>query len=335
MPGAYVAKPAVVSVPDVPPGWNPSWPRPGDPGYDPDPFFPAPFPPGHETDYSIVTTATASISPTGTASATSSVREYDDYATNEPSAITWTATIDGEPVNLKFDGGSFASSIEEDPVWGTYWGTTPDIIFNLNDSNDEDTVVLKASCTLVNSEGQEQVLEDTSDVTISATQVYSATLTVTWPEPTNRTNYVGSYPKSFWNILTYIQTTGDSNLAYYWQIYKKTSNGASPTFAWVPSTQQGTYITVTGGDTTLTIQMNDLLLVNSGSNFQIKVTTKNFNGLCDNTATASLKIYLDGVLQTTTNLSLEVTKTPYVVTDNHSPWITINAVTGAVTLVNP
>lgn len=177
MAGAYTAKPALVSVPDVPPGWGSNWPRPGEtditwPGIDPDPFFPAPFPPGYSSDYSIVTTATASIAPTGTASVTSTVRDHDDYATNEPSAITWAATIDGEAIDLKFDGEEFAPSIKEDPAWGTYWGTTPDIIFDLDDGNLGDTVVLQASCTLSG-----EALIDTSEIEI-APQVWTYTFSV-------------------------------------------------------------------------------------------------------------------------------------------------------------
>lgn len=180
MSGAYVAKPAVPPeevpvVPTPPPGWNPDWPFPGFPGYDPDPFFPAPFPPGYATSYSIVTTATESIAPTGTASATSSVRDQSTYATNEPSAITWTATIDGEAIGLKFDGEEdFVSSISEIAVWGTYWGTTPDIVFDLDDDNNGDMVILKASCTLVNSEGQVQVLESTSEIVIVTSAEFTA-----------------------------------------------------------------------------------------------------------------------------------------------------------------
>jgi hypothetical protein len=173
MAGAYTAKAAVVSSPDVPPGWKNNWPRPGDPALGGNA---APFPPGYTTDYSIVTTATANIAPTGTASCTSSVRDRTTYATNEPSAITWTATINGEAIDLKFDGGEFASSISENPVWGTYWGTTPDIIFDLDDDNDGDTVILRASCTLRNSESRAEVLIGTSEIAISATR-YSVVIT--------------------------------------------------------------------------------------------------------------------------------------------------------------
>ena len=176
MGGAYVAKPAVVSTPSVPPGWDPDWPPPGetgpfpDPGgpeIDPDPFFPAPFPPGYETDYSIVATATASIAPTSTTAATSSLRDHDNYATNEPSSIVWTATIDGVAVDLKLIDGSFASSFSEDSVFGTFWGTTPLIIFDIDDTNDGDTIVLQVNSTLLNSDNQIEVLFDTVNISVN------------------------------------------------------------------------------------------------------------------------------------------------------------------------
>lgn len=166
MSGAYVAKPAVVSVPDVPPGWDPDWPSPGVPGYDPDPFFPAPFPPGYVTDYSMVVTATSTIHPADTVSATSSLRDQLTYATNEPSDITWYAAIDGVGVNLKFAGGEFAPSVTESAAFATYWGTTPSIVLNLSNSNHGDTVILQAFATITNSEGQAEVVTAFANIAV-------------------------------------------------------------------------------------------------------------------------------------------------------------------------
>lgn len=157
MAGAYTAKPAVVSTPDVPPGWNPSWPRPGEtditwPGIDPDPFFPAPFPPGYSPDYSIVMTASEIIAYDGTAAVTGSLRDHLTYATNEPDVIAWTATVSSSPgrsVNLRFPGDEeYANSILSDCVFGTYWGATPDIEFELTEEDTGGTIILTAKSAI-------------------------------------------------------------------------------------------------------------------------------------------------------------------------------------------
>lgn len=154
MSGAYVAKPAVASTPDPPieprpPDWDDfdegSWPFDGGesglPGS-------GPHPPGYTPDYSLVMTATAEITPTGTASVTGSLRDHSTFATGEPSAIAWTAAIDGESVDLKFTGESFASSISSSTSFLTYWGAAPSIEFDLTDDNDGDVVVLTGTTTV-------------------------------------------------------------------------------------------------------------------------------------------------------------------------------------------
>jgi len=155
MAGAYVAKPAVstarVEGVDVPLGWNVNWPRPGEtditwPGIDPDPFFPAPFPPGYSPDYSLAIFGSESIAYDGAASVTGTFRDHLTFATNEPSPIVWTATITSSPtrnVNLRFSGDEeYASSISSDCAFETYWGATPDIEFELDEEDTGGTVVL-------------------------------------------------------------------------------------------------------------------------------------------------------------------------------------------------
>lgn len=151
MAGAYVAKPIVVSIPDIPPGWDPDWPRPGDtdvPGYDPDPFFPAPFPPGYSPDYSLAMTASESIAYNGTAAVTGSLRDHLTHATNEPDVIVWTATVSSSPsrsVNLRFSGDEdYAVSISSNCTFGTYWGAAPDIEFELTEEDTGGTIILTA-----------------------------------------------------------------------------------------------------------------------------------------------------------------------------------------------
>lgn len=159
MSGAYVAKPAVVSVPDVPPGWDPDWPRPPDED-------PAPYPPGYSPTLTMVMTADDTLAFDGTATVTGSARDSGTYATNEPSIMTWTAVIDGSPVSLRFNGDSeYLSSLSSSVSFGTYWGATPSIEFELTAENAEDIVTLTGSYVL---DGIR--IENTEDITI-ATQI--------------------------------------------------------------------------------------------------------------------------------------------------------------------
>ncbi len=312
MAGAYVAKPAVVSVPDVPPGWDDDWPIPGETGYDPDPFFPAPFPPGYATSYSIVTTATASIAPTDTASATSSVRDQSTYATNEPSVITWTATIDGSAIDLKFDGGSFASSISESAVFGTYWGTTPDIIFDLDDTNNEDTVVLKALCTLLNSEGQVEVLTDTSDITISAAISMSFSLTVSGL-------VANDYPLTSWLAVATIDNEPPESQYGMSDIRWNSSGGYT-----IDETERGGAICTQNTSTNkITISIDEL----EAGTFDVWYHV----GTWGHQATFNLSITIDGVVYTK-QIVQNADRGPE---DEQLVWLTFDGTTGEVTLVNP
>lgn len=155
MAGAYVAKPADPPTRTCPPGWNPNTPLPGDTSISlgrpisPDPFFPAPYPPGYTPDFSLSVTGSNSIAYTGAASITGSARDRISYPTNEPSAISWTATIDGVSIGLKFSGEAWHTSSLTSPVsFGTYWDAALSIEFDLTADNVGDIIVLTGSYIL-------------------------------------------------------------------------------------------------------------------------------------------------------------------------------------------
>ena len=180
MAGAYVAKPDVVSMPDVPPGWMaPGWPPPGAtdpdyPGIDPDPFFPAPYPPGYTHTLTLVMTATDTIAYDGTATVTGSARDQATYATNEPSAIRWSATIDGTTVNLRFSGDDdYSSSLSSDVAFDSYWGAESSIEFELDEDNVGDVVTLTGYYTL-----DGVTVSQTEDITIILEQIWTFTFSV-------------------------------------------------------------------------------------------------------------------------------------------------------------
>ncbi len=170
MAGAYVAKPADAAASRCWPDWPLGWPAPGETGYDPDPFFPAPYPPGYAPVLTMVMTATDTITFDGTATVTGSARDNGTCVTNEPSAMTWTAAISGSSVNLRFNGDpSYSSSLSSSVSFGTYWGATPSIEFELTDSNVGNTVTLTGSYVLDGAR-----IENTEDIEISIQIVATA-----------------------------------------------------------------------------------------------------------------------------------------------------------------
>ena len=139
MAGAYVAKPAVVSVPDVPPGWDDDnsggWP------------FPGALPPGYSMELTFPMVSTATTWPAEAHDAEVTLRDHDDYGTTEPEPdIVWRATLDGTPLQLKFSGGaSFLDSISSTYASiGDFWGAEPTIEFDIDAGDAGLLIVLQA-----------------------------------------------------------------------------------------------------------------------------------------------------------------------------------------------
>lgn len=210
MGGAYVAKPAATTSVDVPPGWNPDWPRPGDTDRDPNPFFPAPLPPGYTPSYSLAMTATDSISFDAAASVTGSLRDYTTYTTNEPedSEIIWTASVNGAVVQLKFTGGVLANSISSTVAYAaTYWGAAPSIEFDLTVGNEGDTLTLTGASVIDGitvTQTEEITIIQAFSIEINASAnitsfdpsrptTYSAEISVRLDEVVNETGQRGSF----------------------------------------------------------------------------------------------------------------------------------------------
>lgn len=137
MAGAYVAKPAEVSVDTKPVGWDGDWP------------FPGPLPPGYSMDLSLNLTAVAIYTPGAAHDATVSLRDQIDFGTTEPDGpneITWTATLDGTPMQLKLSGGVYASYIESNYAdIGDYWGAEPTFVFPVTIFDGGSVITLAAS----------------------------------------------------------------------------------------------------------------------------------------------------------------------------------------------
>jgi len=329
MAGAYVAKPDVVSMPDVPPGWNPNWPFPGAtdpdyPGIDPDPFFPAPYPPGYTPTLTLVMTATDTIAYDGTATVTGSARDQATYATNEPSAITWKAKIGSTRVNLRFSGDEeYSSSLSSAVAFGTYWGATPSIEFELDEDNVGDVVTLTGYYTL-----DGVTVSQTEDITIAAI----TTLTMTWGTPTGITPNLDEEDLPETKFAAWLEIYDDAT----WGVISSrqiiyTQISILPSYDWqVDYEEDDDSVVVTVTDSGITMEMADISLVNGGSDFRVFLRITSSGDGCNNTAVVELTI--DGE---TTDLNLAVSVDPEVTGDYHDPWVTINAETGEVTVNNP
>jgi hypothetical protein len=154
MSGIYVAKPAVVSVPDVPPGWTVGW------------AFPGPWPPGYIPEFTYNMSTGATYVPGATHAVTATLRDQVTYATKEPDAgITWKAKIAGTPIQLKFNGETeWSNSLSSDhSSVGDYYGAEPTFLFNVSADQGGAIIVLTAQSIPFNDQSD---VESTSSVNI-------------------------------------------------------------------------------------------------------------------------------------------------------------------------
>ena len=138
MSGTYVAKPAAVVTPDVPPEWNPIWP------------FPGPNPPGYVPDYSLVATTPESIAYNGVADVSAILKDHTTYETTQPASVSvlaWVAKIGDTIIPLRFSGGtSYSSAVVSiyDSISG-FWGAEPSLEFQLTPDQIGQTVTLRVA----------------------------------------------------------------------------------------------------------------------------------------------------------------------------------------------
>lgn len=164
MSGAYVAKPATVTTPAVPPGWNPDWP------------FPGPWPPGYTPVLTFGIDSGTFYVPESEHAAEATLFDQVTYETAEPEGtVRWTASINGEVRNLKFSGGeSFELSVSSSYASiGNFWGASPTLVFEVGVNDIGETLVLTADS--VPFDGFTVV--ETHSITVVFTAQISAVLT--------------------------------------------------------------------------------------------------------------------------------------------------------------
>ena len=172
MSGAYVAKPDAVIPVIVPPDWNPDWP------------FPGAYPPGYAPDYSLDITSADALAVGGSLAASILLHDHDTYKTNQPTAaarITWAATIDGDPVQLKFSGDEeYANSIQSSysDQGSSFWGAAPTIEFDTAEEDIGKILILSANSSALNS-----TITGSKEITISNKVTVTISLSWTVGEP--------------------------------------------------------------------------------------------------------------------------------------------------------
>ena len=175
MGGAYTSKPDAVAAVDVPPDWNPEWPHPGI------------SPPGYEPEYSLVALSSLeSVSNGVTVSMQAYVADHDTYETNdihESVLQTWTASVDGNTVQLRETGGSYADSVSSGYESGSFggspfWGAFLDLEFDLFEISEGSTLTVSVSSTVSGSD-----IADSFEVEVGwtpATVSFTLTQSISW-----------------------------------------------------------------------------------------------------------------------------------------------------------
>lgn len=95
-------------------------------------------------DYSLVVTGPATMIYDTSAICTASFRADTTDKTVEPSnkTITWSSKVDGSPVDLRIGIGSFASTVEDTVVDGSFWEVTSNLKFDLSRAFIDRTLVV-------------------------------------------------------------------------------------------------------------------------------------------------------------------------------------------------
>ncbi len=293
MGASYTAKPAVVTVPDVPDDWDIDWSFPG-----------PPFPPGYDPVYSLNISAPASMVP-GSEVPNCSVTLKDNvtFTTSDPpEAIVYSATLQSSraSVGLMVSGAEdYLSIVSQDySASGDFFGNTINFEFNVSAANDGDFIVLAVSSSPFGFS-----LTDTANIEIIVPPVITFTI---------ETVFDYSYPAGLPYDGSFILSTGVKSAGagvppYAWCSYSHSEPGArvvdSEAYDSYPAL--GTYIEALNGDPwelgTVVAKSHRVEAVDGnivdgtwscGINYNLSSTTSG-------SYTTTLKVYLDGELSTT------------------------------------
>jgi len=198
MSGTYVAKPAAVVTPDVPPEWNPIWP------------FPGAYPPGYTPVYSIAVSGPTTTSVANGISIDSILHDHDTYKTNKPSGdseVIFTAFVGGAPRKLRFSGDAAYANVifsAYSNVGGDFWGTDSsiDVDIDLEEDNGKALTIVGAGVV----EGQ--IVTDTASMEI-ANKVWTFELDAIWAMEPAITGVMISVDRDILNSVTSRFTTGE------------------------------------------------------------------------------------------------------------------------------
>lgn len=325
MPGAYTAKPIVTTPPDVPDGWDVDW------------DFPGAHPPGYEPEYSLGVTASGTVIPGSAAAGAAKLYDHATYATNEPedSSLTWTATLDGDQLDLKLEGGdSFLASITTGygDVGDDFWGAGVTFEFDITDGDIGKTIELKSAGIVF----EDHSVVSTADIEIVGVKTAKFTVVITPPEfpppAPPWTQYMHDVTIRFFEETGVTFEPWARLRAYRSQHYYAPEwyydEGASPIDeigVWVPVDDGGSWILGTTSEGTVIIEALEL---ESGVTYHV---THYYYAL--NTTTT-----YDLTLEVFEGETVIYSKTKQMIvsaTDTRTVWCTIDGTTGEITEVNP
>ncbi|MFZ5832705.1 MAG: hypothetical protein ACOY3P_21670 [Planctomycetota bacterium] len=310
MSGAYVAKPTPVVPPVLPPGWNPDWPHPG------------PLPPGYAPDYSLAVTAPDSIGVGDPLNLAVRLFDHGSYKTAQPdeaSRIAWSATIDGEPIPLRFEGsGEYLQGVQSPYAgFGGFWGAEPALELQLAQEHNGKTLVLLAQSNVFG-----EALLETQEIAIGG---LSLELAVTWLEPPT----VGE--QTLLNVSVSLERDDYSLSANVLAGFNWVSQELG--YQWWSMAAQAEGIDVAATNLSATFAAEDLGSVGGASSSPLSVKLQFLGELAASSMSAVLEIRSGETVVGTYSTTLVITagETEKV----KSPWLKVNTETGEVTVIIP
>ncbi len=172
-------------------------------------------------------------------SVTVTLRDHDTLKSDAPGAavLTWTATINGAAIGLRFAiDASYSSSIESEySDLGDYYGAEENIEFDLDNDDSGETVVLRVESTVYGNE-----INKTLDIDVQGNPEYAIySVTFSGDDAAHEIppghEHAGTYEKNSYSASIYLGNSAGFTFAPYASLYLKHVSAlpAPPGESWI------------------------------------------------------------------------------------------------------
>jgi hypothetical protein len=268
------------------------------------------------------------------------LRDQDTYETAQPGdSITWTATISGVAVQLKFDGDpSFQDSLTSAYASiGDYWGAEPTFVFDVDAGDVGSTIVLAAASSPFRGQSVTKTHDILVVVAMTRYATFECVMTDTgFPAP------AAPFDTHGYGTRMYMLTGGFWGVPWCFLLGWQAGVYDPPEWGYSEGADTlgdfGVYLPVDDGDPWIlgTTAVGTLIIkalrLTDGETYSV-IHRHEATAGTDATFDYTLKVYEGGVLQTTT--TKQVVKSDGDPLDSLTTWLTIDGSTGDVTVVNP